>query len=405
VAVTPVVEREIAVGQSFVGTLMPVKKAIIGSAVDGRVIEFPRNAGDRVESGEKLAQLLTDTIMLEWKTAQSELAYRQAQLDELKNGTRLEEKEQARARMKGAAANMKYQQARRARIEASFAANRAVSEEERDAAVSTAIAAEQAYLEALQASQMADAGPRKEQIAQAQAQVDMQQATVNRLKDQMDKHTIISRFAGYITAEHTEIGQWVKQGDPVAEVVALDEVEIIAQVVEQYVPYSRVGTAVPVEIPALAGRPPFAGQVTAIVPQADVQARTFPVQVRVKNELVDGQPLLKAGMYARVSLPTGKRQVGMLVPKDALVLGGAQPRVFVVEGAADGKQGKSRPVSVKLGSATGNHIEVSGDLKPGQWIVVRGNEGLPPNEQQVLIDRVIPPEPAANSALSRSDQP
>ena len=66
---------------------------------------------------------------------------------------------------------------------------------------------------------LAVAGPRKEQIAQAHAQVAIQDATVERLKDQLTKHTIISRFDGYVTAEHTEVGQWVKQGDPVADVV------------------------------------------------------------------------------------------------------------------------------------------------------------------------------------------
>ena len=51
VAVSPVVEREVTAGQTFVGTVMPLKKAVVGSAVDGRVIEFPLNEGDRVERG------------------------------------------------------------------------------------------------------------------------------------------------------------------------------------------------------------------------------------------------------------------------------------------------------------------------------------------------------------------
>ena len=39
-----------------------------------------------------------------------------------------------------------------------------------------------------------------------------------------------------------------------AEVAALDEVEVIAHVVEQYVPHIRVGMQVSVEVPALPGR-------------------------------------------------------------------------------------------------------------------------------------------------------
>lgn len=405
VDVSPVVQQEISVSQTFVGTVMPSKTAIVGSAVDGRVIEFPREEGDRVERGQPLAQLLTDTIELEIETAQAELELRRQELAELENGLRPEEIEQARVRMIGAEARMKYMNARRARVENLYRNDRAISQEERDEAVSSAIEAHQAYLDAKEAYQLAVEGPRKERIAQARAQVEMQQATVNRMKDMLAKHTIVSRFDGYVTAEHTEVGQWVRQGDPVAEVAALDEVDVIAQVVEQYVPFIRIGTTVRVEIPAIPNRL-FEGQVTAIVPQADVQARTFPVKVRVKNEAPDGVPLIKAGMYARVGLATGNKQQALLVSKDALVLGGQQPVVFVVEMAsADAKQGKVRPVPVQLGAASGQLMQVFGPLKPGQMVVVHGNERLFPG-QDVQIQRVIPaPDTSSAESLSQNANP
>jgi RND family efflux transporter MFP subunit len=403
VAVSPIVEREVAVGQTFVGTVMPLKKALVGSAVEGRVIQFPKNAGDRVEEGEVLAQLLTTTIELEWATAKAELKLRQEQLAELKNGVRPEELKQAEARMRSAEATMTHRNTRRARVEAMFASNRAVSEEERDLAVSEAIAAAEAFEDARQAYELARQGARIEQIAQAQAQVEMQQATADRLKDELDKHTIVSRFPGYVTMEHTEIGAWVKQGDPVAEVVALDEVEITAHLVEQYVPYTRVGMTVNVDVPSIPGRQ-FAGKVTAIVPQADVQARTFPVLVRVKNERVDGQPLLKAGMYARVSLPTGRREQALLVPKDALVFGGQQPIVYAVDAAGVGQPGKARPVPVELGSAVGGLMQVRGALKAGELVAVQGNERLNP-PFDVIVQRVISSEAPASERPSRIQNP
>jgi RND family efflux transporter MFP subunit len=389
VAVSPVIEREITSGQTFVGTVMPLKKAIVGSAVDGRVIEYPLNEGDRVKTGQVLAQLLTDTIQLELSAAQAELELRQQQLAELKNGTRPEEIEQMKARMISAQARVQYANARRTRAENLFRQGQAMSEEQRDEMIALAVEAEQSYIDAKAAYQLAVQGPRKEQIAQAQAQVNVQQATVNRLKDTFEKHTVTSRFDGYVTAEHTEIGQWVKQGDPIAEVAALDEVEVIAQVVEQYVPHVRSGMSVSVQIPSIPG-PAISGVVTAIVPQADVQARTFPVKVRVKNQLTDQGPLLKSGMYARVMLPTGSRQAATLVFKDALVLGGPQPVVFIVDpSAGDAKQGTVRPVPVQMGVAEGSMIEVRGGLEPGQLVAVRGNERLRPG-QVVHIQRVIP---------------
>jgi RND family efflux transporter MFP subunit len=403
VAVSPVIEREVTAGQTFVGTVMPLKKAVVGSAVDGRVIEYPLNEGDRVQKGQVLAQLLTDTVTLELAAAQAELVLRQQQLAELQNGTRPEEIQQAKARMTAAKARVDYANARRMRAEKLFRQGQAMSEEQRDEMIALAVEAEQAHIDAQAAYQLAVQGPRKEQIAQASAQVAVQQAAVNRLKDQLEKHSIVSRFDGYVTAEHTEVGQWVKQGDPVAEVAALDEVEISAHVVEQYAPHVRVGMEVSVQVPAIPG-PPLSGIVSAIVPQADVQARTFPVKVRVKNETSADGPLLKSGMYARVMLPTGERQTAKLVFKDALVLGGPQPVVIVVDGAgANSKQGKARPVPVQLGVADGRMIQVSGELQPGQFVAVQGNERLRPG-QDVLIQRVDPPDAPPVSRTSAKEQ-
>ena len=399
VAVSPVVEREITAGQMFVGTVMPLMTAIVGSAVDGRVVEYPLNEGDRVERGQMLAQLLTETIQLELAAAEADLELRKQQLAELENGTRPAELAQAAARMTAAEARVQYAKARRARAENLFRQGQAMSEEERDEIIALAIEAEQAHLEAKAAYQLAVEGPRKEQIAQARAQVAVQQATVDRLKDQITKHTVISRFAGYVTAEHTEVGQWVKQGDPVAEIAALDEVEVVAQVVEQYVPHIRAGMTVSVQVPALPG-PPLTGVVTAVVPQADVQARTFPVKVRVQNQVSEDGPVVKSGMYARVMLPTGKKQMAMLVSKDALLLGGPQPLVYVVNlSSGDAKQGKAQPVPVQLGISEGSLIQVIGGLQPGQLVVVQGNERLRPG-QDVQVQRLIPVPDAAPPTAS-----
>lgn len=388
VVATPILEREVTADSSFVGTVTPSKRAVIGSAVDGRVIEFPHNEGDRVETGEPLAQLLTKTIELELAAAEAELEFRRQQLAEMENGTRPQEIEQARARMLAAESRHEFLKARHARTEAAYRVNRAASEDELQQAASLAAEAEQSYLEAKAAHEMAVEGPRPEEIAQARAQVGVQEAIVDRLRDQITKYTIVSRFPGYVVAEHTEVGQWVKSGDLVAEVVELDTVEIAVQVVEQYVPFVSVGQSVQVEIPAL-GKRTFEGEVAMIVPQADVRARTFPVKVRVRNEIASDGPLIKSGMLARVSLPTGTRQVALLVPKDALVLGGPTPVVYVVSSPVPtSKQAQVTPVPVELGVSQGDKIQVTGGLAAGQLVVVQGNERLRPG-QAVTVTRVI----------------
>lgn len=386
VVISPVVEQEINTGQSFVGTIIPTRRATVGSAVDGRVIEFPIEIGDRVEANQPLAQILTNTVSLELKSAQAELELRRQELRELENGARPEEIAQAAAQLKSAQASSEYQRARLART-LTLRERGGVTEQALDEIQSLATAAEQKLLEAEANYSLVEAGPREEQIAQARAQVAMQQAVVDRFQDQLEKHTIKTRFTGYVVAENTEAGAWVAQGDPIAEIIALDSVDVEAHVPENAISYVRVGADVRVEISALPDRL-FTGTVVAINPQADVRTRTFPVLVRIKNEIVEGVPTLKSGMIARVVLPTGPQRKSTLVPKDALVLGRADPVVFVVADATKGATTSVRPVPVRLGLADGPLIEAIGDVRPGQHVVVLGNENLRASDR-VRINKTI----------------
>jgi RND family efflux transporter MFP subunit len=397
VVVSRVVQQQVETSKTFVATVVPYKKAVIGTAVDGRVIEVLVEAGDRIQAQQPLARLLTDTIQLELEGAQAELEYRRQQLAELENGSRPEEIQRAKARMQGAQARMEYLLNRRERTEKLYRNNSAVSKEDRDEATSAAIVAEQEFEEAKAAHLLAVAGARQEQIAQARAQVRMQQALVDQLADRIKKHTIISRFDGYVTAKRAEVGSWVTKGDAVVEVVALDPVVMNAYVPETQIPYVTIDKEVHVEVPAIRDRI-FTGCVARIIPEGDARARTFPVRVWVKNPSDDNGPLLKAGMYARVSLPTGPSQRALLVPKDALVLSGREHTVYVVEASPeDPSMGTVRPVVVDLGATSGELIQVIGPLNVDQRVVVRGNERLRPGQDVTVTDE-LPADAAAGSA-------
>ncbi|MFP6767957.1 MAG: efflux RND transporter periplasmic adaptor subunit [Planctomycetaceae bacterium] len=382
VVVTAVVEREVTAGHTFVGTVEPLKKATIGSAVDGRVVEFPVEEGERISGKQPLARLLTQTIQLELKAAEGELAFRRELLNELKNGTRPGEIAQLQARLLAAQANRDFQVARRQRF-TTLAKRGTVTEDDLARVVAAAITAEREYDDARAGHQLAVMGPRKEKLVQAAARLAVQQAIVDKLKDQISKHTIISRFDGYVTIRHAEVGEWVSRGDPVVEIVSIDQVDVKTFVLESHVPHLRLGTPVRVEIAALPQQV-LTGTLVAIVPQADTRSRTFPVKIRVANTITAGVPLIKAGMLARVTLPTGSRKKALLVPKDALVLGGVRPTVFVVvPDRKDPKKSTVRPVSVDLGVASGRLIQVSGAIQVGQQVVVQGNERLRPGQQVV----------------------
>lgn len=405
VVVAPVTSDEVYTSQTFVGTVMPLKRATVGSAVDGRVLEFPVNEGDRVKKGDALAVLRTETIKAQIAAAEAELALREEELAELEAGSRPEEIEQARARMAAAKAQAEYAKAKSERIQTLFRQGRAVSKEETDEALSASQNARELQLEAEAAYKLAVEGPRKEKIAQAIARRDAQKANVEMLHDQHTKHTMIAPFDGYVVAEHTEVGQWVNRADLVAEVVALDQVDVQAYVLERHIPHIRIGQEVRVEIPAIPGQV-FTGKVALIVPQADVRARTFPVKVRIENPHHDETgPLIKAGMLARALLPTGGKQQALLVPKDAIVLGGPVPMVYIADGVKGaGSQGKVRPVPVELGVAKNALIQVTGELGANDRVVVLGNERLRPGQDVVVTHELKPGEAIKPAAVKTASQ-
>jgi RND family efflux transporter MFP subunit len=374
VLVTAARSDTISEPRTFVGTIRPIRRSLVGSAAAGRVEEYLINEGDAVKAGQPIAQLRRGVILAELDAAKGQLAVRQAELGEMEKSHQ-EEIEQAQARLNHAQALLAFRQSK---VERSKALGASIARELYEEDSSLAAQAAASVREAQAALRLLTQGARQMKTEQARAWVEAQRAEVQRLQEQFDRHTMYAPFDGFVTAEHTEVGQWLMQGDPVAEIVELNVVDVEIAIVEDFIVNVHPGLEGRVEIPAQPGQP-LPGVVAIVNPQADARARTFPVKVRVENQLVEGQPLLKAGMFARVTLAVGKPTPCVVVPKDAVVLGGPSPLVYVV--ASQGGKSAVRPVPVTLGPAQGTWIAAIGELKEGDPVVVEGNERLRPGQE------------------------
>jgi RND family efflux transporter MFP subunit len=384
VLVAAAIVAEVPDQRTFVGTIEPIRRSLVGSAAPGRVEQFLVNEGDPVTKGQEIATLRRGIIEAEVNVAKGNLAVRQAELKELETSFQ-DEVEQAQARLADAQAQLAYRQSK---MERSKALGTSVAREllEEDA---TWLAQTTAKVRENQAAlRLLTNGARELKTEQARAQVEAAQAEVERLSEQYERHSMFSPFDGFVTAEHTEVGQWVMQGDPVAEIIELGSVDVSIAVLEDYIANLNTTVVGTVEVPSLPGQV-FPGQIALINPQADSRARTFPVKVRVTNQFSEsGQPLLKAGAFARVMLPIGQPLPRTLVPKDAIVLGGQSPMVYVVAGG-EGK-GAVRPVPVKLNGGVGLWMSVEGEVKAGDLLVVEGNERIRPGQEVRTETKDIP---------------
>jgi HlyD family secretion protein len=386
-----VTEVEVKSGQRVIGTVYPLRTSTIGSAAEGRVQQFLVNQGDPVKEGQILAQLQTETLEIEQAAAKAELDLAIQRLAELENGSRPEDIAEADANMRSAEAALTNATSKLRRME-SLATRSAASPVELEDAKENSDAAKFAFKATEALLKRIKEGARVETIAQAAAQVELQRQRLKLIEDRIAKSAISAPFDGFVSSEFTEVGAWINRGDPIVEVIQLDEVEIQVPVTAEMVVSLRIGDVIRVEFPELPNEL-LTGAIDRIVPVTATRARTFPVHIKLQNRIQDGTPMLMAGMLARVDLPAGQRQTLPLVPKDALVLNGNDRSVYVVDGITEigtGPQriGTVRKVNVDLGIAVDDRIQVRGDIKVNDLVVVVGNERLVPNSQVQIIREI-----------------
>ncbi len=386
VKVARVSQEDLARGRSFLGTVEPFRTSVVGSPVEGRVLEYLVEFGDRVSRGQPLVKLRTRGLELEIEAAKSHLELRKRELEELEHGSLPEEVTQARARVAATDADVAYWKTKLERGEELRRKGGMSRDELEDATVGHAKALADRDL-ARASLALAEQGPRAERIAQAKARVEVEADAIALLEDRLGEYDIQSPFDGYVLSERTEVGQWLARGAPVVELAVLDQVFVVVGVPEESIRHVGKGDEARIELPSLPDRL-ITGVVEIVSPQADPRARTVPVRIKVENEVGGpGGPVLKPGLSARVTLRVGDVHQALLVPKDALVLGGQSPMVYVVDpDPAASQKGTARPVPVTLGVAHEGRIHVEGALQAGQLVVVLGNERLRPGAEVVVTN-------------------
>lgn len=197
------------------------------------------------------------------------------------------------------------------------------------------------------------------------------------LQDRVAKLRMRAPHAGYVVQIMSGIGEWVKRGDGVIRFISTDTMRVQVNVPERHIGSLKVGDRADIFIDAL-GTEPIDGLVSHIIPEAFAESHTFPVVVGTLN--FDGR--IKSNMSARVVFNIARPDSVTLVHKDAIV---SSPRGQTVFVAVDGK---AVPRNVETGLAHSGYVAVTGDLKPGDLAIVRGNERLRP-DQPIKIIREI----------------
>jgi membrane fusion protein, multidrug efflux system len=216
---------------------------------------------------------------------------------------------------------------------------------------------------------------------QAQASVDQYSAVIAR-------KTIRAAFNGVAGIRQVNLGQYLKEGDPVVALQAFNPIYANFSLPQQDIAKLEVGMKVEVKVDAF-GNQIFTGKITAINSMVDQATRNVQVQATLPNS----DYKLRPGMFTKVSVLMNESKSVVAIPATAIHYAPYGNSIFIVSEMKD-PQGKAykgvREQFVRVGQTRGDLIAVDAGLNAGEEIVTSGVFRLR-NAAPILINNEIKP--------------
>jgi len=364
---------------SATGYVVAHHKIAVGAKVMGRVAWIGVEKGDAVKEGQILVRLEDSEFRAQVNQARANLASAEARLDQLRSGSRPQEKLRDKASVLQAEANLRKAEADYQRTEKLFRAG-VSSRAELDHALSERDTAAAMVEAARQSSSMTDVGPRPEEIRAAQASVQQMKAALDYAQTQLAATEISAPVSGTVLERIVERGEMVAPSafggsgarTSVVDLADLTDLQIeldISQTDFARLQMDQRAEIIPEAFPNLR----YTGFIAEIAPEANRAKST--VQVKVKVENPDRQ--LRPEMNARVNFlaeSTGgsetKPIARVLVPKKAVQQKDGGSFVFVVKG------NKVTQRTIRLGQEVGDDYYVLDGLSGDETVAIAGADKL-----------------------------
>jgi HlyD family secretion protein len=325
-----------------------------------------------------LVRLEDNDFRAQSNQARANLAAAQARLDQLRAGSRPQEKMKDRAGVLQAQATLTNAESEYQRAEKLYRAG-VSSKAELERATAQRDSARALVEAARQSSAMTDIGPRAEEIRGGEAQVRQMKAALEYADTQLANTEIRAPVSGTVLQRIVERGEMVSPSafgesgarTSVVALADLNDLQIeldISQADFARLKMNQRAEIIPEAFPSLK----YSGFIAEIAPEANRAKAT--VQVKVKVENPDEQ--LRPEMNARVnflgeeSATQTKSAPRVLVPKAAVVRKDGNAFVFVVKG------NRVEQRSVRLGDESGEFYYVLEGLSGGESAATAGIEKL-----------------------------
>lgn len=309
--------------EAFAGEVRARHEPALAFRIGGKMARRHVEVGDRVRSGQVLAELDAEDVRLQLDAARAQLAAAEADL------------ELARAERDRYRALAEEQLVSRSLFEARDNAFRA-----------------------------------------AQARAEQARAHYGVARNQAGYTRLVAPADGVIAQRLVEAGQVVAAGQTVFVLAQDGEREVAISLPEQRVGQFAIGQPVTVALWSRDGER-FAGTLRELAPAADPQSRTFAARVAFAADAA-----VELGQSARVYVARNGK-VELTVPLSAIHADAGEPFVWRVDPAS----ARVQRVAVELGPYAEDRVPVLSGLQPGDWIVAAGVHLLRDGQQVRPVDR------------------
>jgi putative peptide zinc metalloprotease protein len=300
VVLAVVVRIPLRVGGGF--ELLPARNADVPATIDGVIERIYVEEGDVVRAGDTIARLSEYEHRARLRAVEADVAERQAQLQLLKAGARREEIDLARLAVARAEEPLRVAKAEADRVR-TLAARQLVTRAELERAEEHVAVLANELEQARGRLAMLSAGNRPEAIAATAQAVARAEAERNRLEGEITRLVVVAPHGGVVMTPRLleKVGKYVKPGDLIAEIHALDRLTAEIGVSERDIGEVRLGQLVSLRLRAYPSQT-FQGTVTRIASAAADTGWRAERTVRVEVNLPNTAHLLRPRMtgYARV---------------------------------------------------------------------------------------------------------
>ncbi|MGB7569521.1 MAG: efflux RND transporter periplasmic adaptor subunit [Chitinivibrionales bacterium] len=173
--------------------------------------------------------------------------------------------------------------------------------------------------------------------------------------------TIVSPAEGLVAEKMVVEGQTIEPGMQLYKLIDYSHVWAEAAIYQQDVPLVNIGQKGTIDLDYYPGEH-FAGTVTYIAPELNMESRTLKVRLETPNT-----PTLKIkpGMNASVTIHSILNKKAITVPDQAIIHSGLRTLVVIAKGG-----GYFEPREIKIGQTAQGYTEVVSGVSEGEEIVV-----------------------------------